>query len=156
MPGTQAQGDWVQGVLGYRIRAAAKDPAPRAAPGAVRLLGVWSKAKDEVDVAIGKLHAAMRATGDVDLVMLAEHGMYVGMKGEAVRLMTALMKAEGAPTPQAMAALGVAIENFQDHLDGSILVDLIEDNPFGVSVPVRQTLGAALADLRRQVASPRQ
>jgi hypothetical protein len=42
-----------------------------------------------------------------------------------------------------------AVHSYRDFLDGAPIVDLIENNPFGVTVPMRATLGGALKELER-------
>ena len=138
---------WMQRVLGVRVGAAA---GAAAAPGGPRpkLTPIWMGAKEEIDAGISKLQDALRKTADDDLVQIAEFGLYGATQGETVKLMAALRVADGG-SEGALSKLLDAVGDYRDFLDGAPIVELIEDNPFGVKVPIRKTLGAALDELER-------
>ena len=67
---------------------------------------------------------------------------------ELNQLMAALREADSG-RDGALPKVRDAVQDYRDFLDAAPIVDLIEDNPFGVSVPLRKMLGAALAELER-------
>lgn len=136
--------DWMQrvlGVSGETPRAPAAGPRPKLSP-------IWMEAKEEVDAGISRLQDALRQTADDDLLQIAEYGLYGATQGESVKLMAALRVADGG-SDEGLAKVLDAVSDYRDFLDGAPIVELIEDNPFGVKVPLRRTLGAALDELER-------
>ncbi|HSI59447.1 MAG TPA: hypothetical protein VLA16_17930 [Ideonella sp.] len=136
--------DWMQrvlGVSGETPRAPAAGPRPMLSP-------IWMEAKEEVDAGISRLQDALRQTADDDLLQIAEYGLYGATQGESVKLMAALRVADGG-SDEGLAKVLDAVSDYRDFLDGAPIVELIEDNPFGVKVPLRRTLGAALDELER-------
>jgi hypothetical protein len=149
MAGTMAdasQQDWVKRVLGIDIAG-----APQSKGGG-KLTPIWLDAKGAVDAGIGKLQDALRNADDEDPQQIAEFGLYGATQGETVRLMAALRDADGGGA-EASPKLLDAVHDYRDFLEGAPIVDLIEDNPFGVAVPLRKTLGAALAERERRAAA---
>ncbi len=142
-----ARAAWVLRVLGVDVagRGAAAS-APRDG-----VLAIWAAARDEVDDGINKLTRALRETGDVDLVRIAEYGLNGATDQQGVALMVALREADAAGTPQARDRLLAATGAFRTFLKGSRLVALLEDNPFGVPLPLRSRLGAALDRIEASV-----
>ena len=145
---TNEQSKWVERVLGVAMPMAAPPSGPRA-----KLLPVWIDAKEDVDAGIGKLQAALKATQDEDLQQIVEYGLYGATTGQAVRLMAALRDADASNDPAMLKKLGGAVASYREFLAGAPIVDLIEDNPFGVTVPLRRVLGGALDELERQIAA---
>jgi hypothetical protein len=138
---------WIKRVLGVEIPmlAAAKQVPP--------LMPIWRDAKEEVDAEIGKLQNALRAEEDEDLQVIVDFGLFGIGKQENVRLMAALLDADKAGTPDALAKVADAVEQYQAFLAASPAVGLLERNPFGVPVPMRQTLGGALAEIAKHAAA---
>ncbi len=162
----EARNDWVRRVLGVALpgggttspdtgSASPAQTQGRAAQGratqdwaAVR--ATWQAASDTVDAQIAALQAALRAEGDDTLKQIAEFGMNGLTGNHKVPLMAALAElAGGDPAVVAKVgpkALGV-IQAFRSFLDGDEKVAVCDDNPFGVPVAIRATLGAALAQM---------
>lgn len=137
---------WVLQVLGI-------DPARLAgAPTRGGYLAIWRDAKESVDDALSALQKRLRATGDPDLVRIAEFGLYGASDGENVALMAALREAEADPD-NAADILADAIEDYRDFLADSDAITLIDRNPFGVAITMRATLGAALDDIEQRLAA---
>lgn len=151
MADAEANREWIKRVLGVDIPGAGNTSASQPKPGG-KLTPIWLDAKEAVDVGIGKLQDALRNADDEDLEQIAEFGLYGATQGETVRLMAALREADGGGA-EALAKLLDAVHDYRDFLEGAPIVDLIEDNPFGVAVPMRKTLGAALAELERRAAA---
>ncbi len=158
----EARNDWVRRVLGVTLPAGAMArqgsatagtrPAGTAARAqdwaAVR--ATWQAASDAVDAQIAALQAALRADGDDTLKQIAEFGMNGLTGNHKVPLMAALAELVGGD-PAVIArtgpkALGI-IQAFRGFLDGDEKVAVCDDNPFGVPVAIRATLGAALAQM---------
>jgi hypothetical protein len=129
--------------LATRGAALSAGGAARAAP-REPLLPIWVKAKDAVDAEISKLQDKLRAADDEDLNAVVEFGLHGATTGQAVKLMAALREADAQGSPTSMRKVVAAAAAFRDFLGGAPIVNLIENNPFGVNVPLRKTLGAAL------------
>jgi len=152
---TQEQGAWVFRVLGVwtSTDTAGSGAAPQApaTPGKKlppgELLALFRDAKDEVDIGLNKLQAALRATEDEDLIRIADYGMYGMTNGEGVGLMKALFELRGA-TPDrqeaASKAARAAASAYKAAVFKHVLVDLVDRNPFGVEVGIKAKLGPAL------------
>lgn len=107
-------------------------------------------ATDEVNAQISALQAMLKRSDDEELVAIAEFGMN-GVTGNFRVPMMAAMRdlegASGADTKKAAAKLLTAIGNFRSHIDSSEEVEAVDENPFGVKVSIRQTLGGALGQM---------
>lgn len=141
-----AQAEWVQRVLGIDMSAGGAVGATKMAGGRPKLMPIWIDAKEAVDEGIGKLQTALRSTGDGDLEQIAEFGLFGATEGENVAMMKALREADGG-AENGLRLVRDAVADYRDFLAGAPIVDLIEKNPFGVTVPMRRTLGAALKEL---------
>jgi hypothetical protein len=122
------------------------------APAPAKTLGIWQQAKDAVDVQITKLASFLRATKEPDYLYLADHGLTAITKRLQVGLIAALMSYDGASGPDREKARVKAqgqVDEFKKFILSDPAVALFDENPFGVSVTLRQTLGQALDDLTR-------
>jgi hypothetical protein len=138
----ERQREWIARVLGVACgEGLASAPRPK-------LLPIWVAAKDEIDSAITRLQEALVATRDDDLLQIAEYGLYGATGGENVALMAALREAD-AGDDEALQRVRDAARDYQAFLAGAPMVQLVEENPFGVPVPLRKRLGDALAELER-------
>ena len=149
MAGTTEQADWIHRVLKVAVAGAGKTAWTPKGP----LLPIWVAAKESADDGIGKLQDALRGQDDDDLNTIVEFGLYGATTGQAVKLMAALRNADAQPSPGTYSKVADAVEDFRDFLDGAPIVDLIEENPFGVAVPLRRTLLPALDELARRSAA---
>ena len=148
--GDAAAADAAIGALGHAMAEAMHRPA--AAPAASNdpppdLLALFRDAKEDVDQGFNKLQAAMRGTEDEDMIRIAELGMYGMTDGAGVGLMKALMELRGA-SPDRRAALGKAARDaavaYKAAVLGHVLVDLVDANPFGITVGLQTRLVSAL------------
>jgi hypothetical protein len=145
----KTKADWVRGVLGVEFAPKVQAPSgPRA-----KLLPIWTEAKEKADTGIAKLQDALREQEDEDLESIAEFGLYGVTTGQSVRLMAALRDADSAGSDKAYETVRDAVEDYRDYLEGAPIVDLVEDNPFGVQVPLRGILIPALEELERIAAA---
>jgi hypothetical protein len=141
--------DWVKRVLGIEITVIATVSGAQGLTGPrPKLTPIWIDAKEEVDAGISRLQAALRETGDDDLEQIAEFGLFGASDGENVALMVALREADTG-AEGGLDKVESAVADYKDFLDGAPIIDLIENNPFGVTVPLRKTLGGALQQLER-------
>ncbi|HET6609206.1 MAG TPA: hypothetical protein VFG62_21210 [Rhodopila sp.] len=136
--------DWVSRTLGVQFRNSQKSAGPRQ-----KLLPIWTDAKETVDTYISRLQDALREQEDEDLDSIAEFGLYGVTTGQSVGLMAALREADSSGSAKAYEKVRDAVEDYRDYLEGAPIVDLVEDNPFGVKVPLRDTLVPALNELER-------
>ncbi len=144
-----AKQDWVLRVLGVDIAAGAPGTGGAAPTGPrPRLTPIWIDAKEEVDAGISQLQNALRNTGDEDLEQISEFGLFGASSGENVALLTALREADSG-AEDGLEKVRDAVADYEDFLAGAPIIDLIENNPFCVAVPLRKTLGAALKELEK-------
>lgn len=156
MAGSEQQNAWMLEVLNITISntAAANGADPEQATGASldKLLPVWMDAKESTDQGISQLQRALMNTNDPDLMQIAEYGLNGATDRQMTKLVVALREVDGEATPQARATLASAVVSFREFLDGSPITQLIEDNPFGIAIPIRQTLGSALDQIEQRLA----
>jgi hypothetical protein len=133
---------WIFDVLGVDVEAAA-DWGGKLTP-------IWTGAKARVDQGFDALQRALKAIDDPDVQQLADFGLNGVTNRESVNLMAALMDADSG---RGTDKLVVAIDRFRSFLDGSLIVDLLEDNPLGVVVPLRAQLGSALDIIASKIAA---
>jgi hypothetical protein len=136
-----AEREWVVRVLGVSLTPG--EQAPPIGP-FEPVLPLWTAAKEEMDAGIGTLQRALLEDGDEYMHRIAEFGLNGATNRKSVGLVVALRELDARPTEASRAKAIDAVEEFRDFLQGSPLVGLIEDNPFGVAVPLRATLGKAL------------
>jgi hypothetical protein len=141
-----AKAAWVARVLGYTPPAAA---APSRGP-KQPLIAIWREAKEEVDAGISSLQGKLRQHGHPVLKRIADGGMNGVTDRNSVGIMAALMEAESSPAARAKAAKAVA--SFRAFLATEI-AEAIDDNPFGVTIGLRDTLGRALDDIDQRLAA---
>jgi len=153
MSDARARNDWIRRVLGVDVKTGAAVSSRIGDGAAVRgkLLPIWMDAKEEVDAGISRLQQALREFDDEDLNQIAEFGLFGATEGETVQLMVSLREADSG-TEGALRKVRNAVADYRDFLDGAPIVDLIEDNPFGVAVPLRKVLGVALDQIERLAA----
>lgn len=138
---------WVLRVLGVDVSRV------RSAGPKEKLLPIWIDAKEKADVGITRLQDALRSRDDDDLGSIAEFGLYGATTGQAVGLMAALRDADASGKPEAYSRVKKAVDDYLDFMEGAPIFDLIEDNPFGVQVPIRATLRPALQRLSQLAAA---
>jgi hypothetical protein len=119
---------------------------PKATP-ATDFLAVFRDAKDEVDAGLDKLAHALRQTGDVDMIRIADFGLNGLTDGQGVGLMKALFDLRAA-SPDRREAFAKAARDAAAAYKAAVfadkVVDLVDANPFGIEVGIRSKLGPAL------------
>ena len=152
MPPSEAQHEWVARVLG--VGPAGPSVTPAASRGA-DFPAAWRKAvaqyrdaSDSVDGQIGRLQSVLRSSGDGELADIAEFGLNAVTGGFKVPLMALLHELDSAaPKPQLVTRARTVVSRFRGHLGQDERVLACDENPFGVAMTLRATLGGALAEL---------
>lgn len=163
LPEGQAQGDLLAEVkrIGALLQQAEAEPVQRALQGLARSVEaaaaqgqsssdpqvVWREAKETVDGAISQLQAKLMGFKDPVLDRIAEYGLNGLTEGHQTALQKALFEfkdATGAEKAQAAKALAEQAQSYKSFVTSNRVMALCEKNPFGVAVPIRQELGAAL------------
>lgn len=155
MAENDAKNAWVRRVLGVEIGMKTAEASTTDPPsvGLDKLLPLWMDAKETIDRGIDQLQRALMSTNDSDLVQIAEYGLNGATSGQMTRLMVAIRDIGSGVTPEARAKVADAVEGFRGFLAGSPIVTLLEENPFGVAIPLRATLGSALDQIDRAIAA---
>ena len=121
-------------------------PTPPALP-------VWQTAKDSVDAQLNQLCELLKGTGIPVLTETANEIEEV-LGNYRTKLVTALTAYDNAADGAKDKARSEALElvaAYQEGLPQDKHVIAADTNPFGVKVSIRETLGAALADLSSQL-----
>ena len=123
---------------------------------------IWNKTKENVDTLIGRLVMNLRQNADPELNEIAEAMEAMAAKGlpgiaanAQTTLIAGLMDLEkGAPETKAARdkVLG-AVASYRDGLADNTFVDLCEQNPFKVQVPIRPLVGRALDEIERTISA---
>jgi hypothetical protein len=112
----------------------------------------WQDASDAVDGQLAKLQTALKASGDTELVEIAEYGLNGVTGNHKVPLMASVRELDSAAGPKLAGAVSRAariVAAFRAHLDGAETVAACDDNPFGVPVTIRKSIGGALQALEK-------
>jgi hypothetical protein len=143
---TEQQVDWVGRVLGVRT-----DDGAQGAQSWPKAIAAWRAANEVVDRQISALQAVLKDSGDPELAEIAEYGLggvAGGFKVPLMAVMQDIEKANGAPAPALLSRLGALAEKFRAHLETSDRVRACDENPFGIAMNLRQTLGGALGEIQ--------
>jgi hypothetical protein len=147
---TVAKREWVERVLGIGLPQPGRAGTPEAWWAAAR--SGWQAASDAADAQIAELQKALRASGDDVLEEIAEYGVNGVTGGFKVPLMAAMREVDAAgATPAAFAKLAKVVEGFSAHIAKDDRVMACDENPFGVAVSLRATLGGALATMQQAI-----
>jgi hypothetical protein len=131
---------WLVRVLGVDVSGGTRPGGDQA-----RLLPVWIDAKEEIDAGIGQLQRVLGKSDRPGLRLIAEYGLNGLTQRESVGMMVALRNFDADPAAEpARKKLASAAQAFRTVLGTHPIMPLLENNPFGVALPVRATLGKAL------------
>ncbi|UWQ77876.1 hypothetical protein K3725_11140 [Leisingera sp. S132] len=131
--------------LAQALDAPAKADAPEA-----DVMVIWQAAKEEADRGISELQAALRSQNHPVLARIADAGLAGATGGNQTALMIALFEmnaATGDARKKAAQALLAQVAAYGKFLKEDPVIALVEDNPFGISAPVRAPLGNALRQI---------
>jgi hypothetical protein len=132
-----------------------RPPAKRAAVQwrAARL--AWQTASDGVDAQIASLQSALKTTDDPDLQDIAEFGLNAMTAGCKMPLLAALAQIGDGSNPLALlkgrGKLLAAVDAFRSQIGTDRRIAACDNNPFGVDVAIRATLGPALEGLEAAI-----
>ncbi|UWQ46938.1 hypothetical protein [Leisingera aquaemixtae] len=124
-------------------------PAEAEAPQA-DVMEIWQAAKEDVDRGVSELQAALRSQNHPVLAQIADAGLTGVTDGNQTALMKALFEmksATGEARKAAAQALLAQIAAYLKFLKNDPVITMVEDNPFGVSVPVKAPLTSALRQM---------
>ena len=142
--------------LNRALAGAAKPGGNTGGSPARKLQPVWQNAKESIDGKLEQLARELRALDDEDANQVAEFGLFgLTSGGETVKLMKALAEYDGADAgkrPQAGAALREAASTYRTQLDANPVAGMLDDNPFGIELGLRETLGGALQEIESALA----
>jgi hypothetical protein len=114
----------------------------------------FDQAIADIDKQISALQAALKSSDDDVLEEIAEFGMNGITGNHRVKLMAAMMEMGGgdpAVVKQSAQKLIKLAEEFKTFLEGDERVEVCDENPFGVPVSIRATLGGALGNLAAEL-----
>ncbi len=114
------------------------------------VLPVWQKAASDAQNQIGALQAALKKTGDEQMVAIAEQTL-PSIAGQLTATLTAALGQVDQNSEPARAGLPKQAEEVRALLNGE-LVSLLDANPFGVSLSLAKTLGGALDAILQEAA----
>jgi len=148
MSDSQAQRDWVERVLSVTLPDHTANGDLAAQWQAAR--DEWLQASAAADAQIAALRDALLASGDETTRAIAQNGLAPLAKGLMAPVAAAVEAVDVAEVaPVALRKLGKVIGAVTKLLDSDPRVAACDDNPFGVAVSLRPTLGRALAALQR-------
>lgn len=149
MAPNQAQQEWVARVLGVHPDTAGSAARSTEFPTAWRkAVAQFRDASDNIDGQIGRLQTVLKEAGDGELAEIAEYGLNAVTGGFKVPLMAVLRELDpAAPKPQLVKRARTVVSGFRGHLGRDERVLACDENPFGVRMTVRSTLGGALDGL---------
>ena len=127
-----------------------------SADGSAKTLPIWAAAKEQVGAQIAALQSSLRATKDPLLLAIADKGLHgltqklqVGLHVAAMEFDAAAADGRAKLRPKLLGAI-VELRSFvQSHP----ALPLLEKNPFGVQVTIRDSLGTALDAMERTSAA---
>jgi len=141
--------------LGGRLKSLR--PAPGGGRAASkRTLPVWTEAKDAVGEQLNKLQSSLKANKNPLMQRIADQGLNAITGRLQVGWQAALMEFDsGGPEQKAKAkaALQAGLAEMRSFLGSHPALPLLEQNPVGVAVTIRATLGAALTAIEEAIAS---
>lgn len=116
-----------------------------------RAAGALGEALEEAERQVAALEQGLKKQGDPDLAEIAAHGLDEVLGAHPKRLRDALGAFETLELEartEALKALGNALDALSDDLKRAV-VEACDENPFGVSVSLRETLGGPADKLAR-------
>ncbi|MFY0309550.1 hypothetical protein ACFMBG_06595 [Leisingera sp. D0M16] len=135
---------------GLKALIAALDTPAEAEKPQADPMEIWQAAKEDVDRGVSSLQDALRAQNHPVLAQIADAGLAGATDGNQTALMKALFEmksATGDARKTAAQALLAQIAAYLKFLKDDPVITMVEDNPFGVSVPVKAPLTAALRQM---------
>lgn len=123
--------------------------------GAADPMVIWRDAKEKVDVSFAPLKNTLKGLGHPDLDRIAEFGLNGVTDGNQTALNRALFEYNGSEGParqKAASRLSDQVSEYRKFIDSNAIIELCEDNPFGVRLDIRGPLRDALDKIERAIA----
>lgn len=136
--------------LGQGLAAAGDGAGASPAAPTLDALALWRDAKEACDAGVAALQQKILSFDHPDLRRIAEFGLNGVTDGVQTGLMAALFTYNSAAGPDRVKAARVVAMRAAEArkvLEGDQIIALCENNPFGVKVDIRGTLGVALRKL---------
>lgn len=152
-------------MLGIKLATAARPSAPRALrlrkaeprPGgqvirdvSVEGRAMWADARDRVATQVTDLSEHLLGTKDPNLVQIGKLGLPAVTSRLNTSLAVALIEVDAAPPDRAEAARAKArdaVAAMKRMIETDPLIKVLDENPLGLPVTIRATLGTALQQL---------
>ncbi|MFA3916679.1 hypothetical protein [Ruegeria hyattellae] len=113
---------------------------------------IWRDAKEGIDASITQLQSVIKGFSDPVLDRIAKSGLNGVTEGNQTALSKAMLEfeaAKGADRKKAAKALASQAAAYKQFLENDPVIELCENNPFNVNLPIRKKLGGALAKIAR-------
>lgn len=123
-------------------------------PGSARLLPTWVDARRQVGEQISKLETALRAADWPLTNRIAEFGLAAFTGRRLTQLEVALREFDGAQgdaVTTTAETLRSALTDIETFANNDEVLEMLDDNPFGAPLTLRDTLLGATRDLRSGV-----
>lgn len=127
--------------------AAPQEPGPASIGDPMK---IWQDAKESVDAGVSKLQVVLKGMGHPVLAQIADSGLAGVTDGNQTAMMKALFEMKGAVgegRTKAGKSLLAQVGAYAAFLKEDQIIDLIENNPFGVKAPVKAPLMGALREI---------
>ncbi len=150
------QDAWIARVLGVQFPAVVSADGQDSDQRWQMACQAWRAASEAIDGQMGALQKALRASGDPELIDIAEFGLNAVTGDHKVRL-TALLSELGSPAAaQKSGAKTLALlSDFKTHIETDPRVAACDANPIAVPVSIRATIAPALAGLQAALEAAR-
>lgn len=149
---TSVQRQFLKQHLGVSIDAVQSGTG--AGPDVGSVMAVWRDAKDQMDRNITALTSAMKNHGHPVYKSLAEFGLGGVLEGANARIVAALVDFDGAPAETRADVgntLAKTISSVRESIGKGKAIDLLDQNPFGISMDLRATLESAFDEIEAKV-----
>jgi hypothetical protein len=145
--------EWVSRVLGIALRPPASSSPDTAAP--ADIVGIWWDAKDQINEQLEALRTAILQTGHPLAARACDNGLGGFSGGVLTRFQAAVIDCRNA-NPEATGAARRNLEPYAaslaDYVSSNKILTLLEHNPLGVRVTIRQKVTDAVNSILKHAA----
>jgi hypothetical protein len=149
----QEKDEWILRVLGVEISPVADDSSSQAAED---IVGIWWDAKDSINEQIEALRHAILNTGHPLAARACENGLAGFSGGALVRFQATVIECRNA-VPDAAGQARKNMEKYAAALTKYVsynpVLALLEKNPFGIRLTIRQDVTRAVNSILQQAKS---
>lgn len=143
--------EWLRRVLGAEIRNAANGGPGQSAP--TDVVGIWWDAKDSVNEQLEALRHAILKTRHPLAARACENGLGGFSGGALARFQAAVIDCRNAAPDargRARQDLKKCAASLAQYVSSNPVLALLEKNPLGVRVTIRQDIARALISILKQ------